>query len=500
MKVKATNSLRKSQYLYALLAVGACISFFIAGLGWVLASPIGGSPDDDYHMGSIWCPMPADGSCVSHKVDGSTSIEVPESVAKSAECHAFKPEESGECTTHLSDDKKALTQRYNSGSYPNEYYSFQHLLVGKDVGTSILTMRAMNLFISITLIALTAYVMPRTYRWCFLLAIFVAWMPMGWYFISSINPSSWSLTGTIVYAGGLIAALYQRGKFQYFALILAFLGGLLNYFSRGDAAVFVLIVSFGLLLFVPWKQWDRKIIAFSLLMSVAGVLKMFSGNQIRNIADPDLAPHRSWMLTLYRGLLQFPEYLAGFFGYQRGPGWFDTRIDGPITVMMLVAAGGILFIGLNRMSWRSGLSIGMFLGALFGIPFVTTLTGAQPELIMYQPRYMLPLVAVVFTILLIDLSTQSGKVSRVQSVFFLLVLGIVHTLSLKKVLWRYVSGMVGEEPFNLDFNIRWWWNISLSPMSIWVISSVFFIVALSMTLGLVIKNISKNPLIERAQA
>ena len=32
-----------------------CLAAFAALAGWSLASPAGSSPDDDYHLASIWC-------------------------------------------------------------------------------------------------------------------------------------------------------------------------------------------------------------------------------------------------------------------------------------------------------------------------------------------------------------------------------------------------------------------------------------------------------------
>ena len=38
-----------------ILGIAAPVALFVALGSWVLASPVGSSPDDDYHMASIWC-------------------------------------------------------------------------------------------------------------------------------------------------------------------------------------------------------------------------------------------------------------------------------------------------------------------------------------------------------------------------------------------------------------------------------------------------------------
>jgi len=63
----------------------ACVvlvfAVLIVGAAWVVSSPVAGSPDDDYHLGSIWCPRPvASSGCQTRVVDGVTEVMVPEAV------------------------------------------------------------------------------------------------------------------------------------------------------------------------------------------------------------------------------------------------------------------------------------------------------------------------------------------------------------------------------------------------------------------------------------
>lgn len=48
----------------------------------------------------------------------------------------------------------------------------------------------------------------------------------------------------------------------------------------------------------------------------------------------------------------------------------------------------------------------------------------------------------------------------------------MHALTLQATLWRYVSGTAETlPPLNLDANIQWWWNIPISPLWIWILST-----------------------------
>ena len=35
------------------------VLMLLTGLGWAVSSPVESSPDEDFHLGSTWCPRPA---------------------------------------------------------------------------------------------------------------------------------------------------------------------------------------------------------------------------------------------------------------------------------------------------------------------------------------------------------------------------------------------------------------------------------------------------------
>ena len=58
----------------ALLGGLLLVLMLLTGLGWAVSSPLESSPDEDYHLGSIWCPRPADGSCKMDTVNGKPAV------------------------------------------------------------------------------------------------------------------------------------------------------------------------------------------------------------------------------------------------------------------------------------------------------------------------------------------------------------------------------------------------------------------------------------------
>lgn len=463
-----------------LLTIVGAVAIFCSGLGWVLASPLGGSPDEDFHMGSIWCPRPAGESCDTKVIDGVEEILVPEAIANSATCHAFHPENSAACTQGFSNDTDAYSDRYDTGNYPKEYYRFQHLFVGESVIKSVLIMRALNLMFAVVLFALVCKLLSPRYRASYLFAMLVSWIPMGVYYIASINPSSWSITGAYVFAGGLFASLTStKSRTRYFSLALAFIGATLCCFSRGDSAAFIFVISVAMLLGVPWRNWKLVHKVFALLTSMWGLYVMFGGGQASIVANSEDTSQRSIFEIAIRSMLQFPDYLAAFYGRGRGPGWFDTNLDtGPIAIVAVGIGAAALVIALRRMTWRKFLAMTAIAGAIFGMPFLTTVQGVQPEFVMYQPRYMLPLLAVFFFMAFALEDDNEPLLTLWQKIFVYFALVGAYSLALKRVLWRYVSGLDKPEPlFNINFDNEWWWDISVSPLEVWIGSTLAVIVA-----------------------
>ena len=106
---------------------GLVVAIALAALGaaWTISSPIGSSPDDDFHLGSIWCSAWAPkATCVPTDPPVFTTIRsvlIPEAVSESAICYRRHPLLSGYCP--LSTDTSLLSRsRTNDGEYPGGYY------------------------------------------------------------------------------------------------------------------------------------------------------------------------------------------------------------------------------------------------------------------------------------------------------------------------------------------------------------------------------------------
>src|SRR5664279_858668 len=116
----------------------------IALSAWALASPMGASPDDDYHLVSIWCSTGDEAYCQPGSVEKSRFV--PEAVLESA-CYATHSSRSAACQNSLDFETDALveTDRGNFvGAYPPVYYSVMSVFVGGDALISVMLMRLFN--------------------------------------------------------------------------------------------------------------------------------------------------------------------------------------------------------------------------------------------------------------------------------------------------------------------------------------------------------------------
>lgn len=456
------------------------------GLSWVVASPVGGSPDDDFHLGSIWCPRPVSSSgCATREHNGEVQVLVPSRVSETARCYAFHDDVPASCQGAVPEDSEIYSRRYDDGNYPKGYYRFHHLLIGDDVDVSALTMRAVNLLIAVGLLGAIGGAMPARLREQYSLAIILAWMPMGLYLVASNNPSSWALTGVLGYTAGMYGSLRSRGRRRWVLLGLALVGALLACACRGDSAFYLLVVSLALFIGLTWRRRVLLHAAVAAVVSAIGAWMMLGSGQSQAVvsSEPTSALSNGTRLKLI--ILTIPEYFGGFYGGERwGAGWFDVPFDGPIAVMALGLAGIALFIGARTVGWRKLLSAGVLAGALVCLPAALSYTQGFESNYELQPRYLLPLLA---PFLLVWLRQRGGErlLSTPQAVLIVGLSSLAHAYALHRILLRYTHGLVnlgkdaaGWLPINLDFQPQWWWDIPISPMGVWMIGSLMYAVAL----------------------
>lgn len=492
----------RSRYLLAVLLVVAVIA---ASLAWVVSSPVGSSPDEDFHVGSMWCPPPVDESgCVLSEEDGKTAVMVPQTAARRfVTCYVLNSNASARCTLEASDDIAAPTSRWDDGNYPWGYYQFAHLFVQHSTNRAVLALRAFNALLAIGLLGAIIALADSGLRRAISVALTVAWLPMGFYFIAGMNPSSWAMTGTFAFASALLASTRSEGRRRVGLVACALAGAVLACTSRGDSAFFLFVVTVALAFAVPLS---RRIVPEACLACVASALGIWVMSRT-NVAASHLASGsdvsgESWWHIMYLNVSALPDYLRGFVGYLFGPGWNDVSYQGTVSSGASLVVVALLAWSLRSLSWRRVLSAFVVAGAITGVPVVIGVRGHFSNVEVYQPRYMLPLFAVFLLMLLAPSPARDeggrplgsrpfrvpqGVAGRVGTGLVAAVWALTNARALYLVIERYAFGRTAHgmpidlSTRNLSDGNEWWWpNAPVGPMAVWVIGALAGFVAIAL--------------------
>lgn len=500
-------------WLRAVLLLIAVGGFLLTGFAWSLASPPGGSPDDDYHLASIWCPRPLERSgCPIKTIDGKPAVEIPARFTHLT-CFIKKPKVSAACSENF-DGEKAFTNRVDRGDYPWGYYQLQHLLVGKNMEVSVVAMRMCNVTLAVLLLGTILLLAPPRFRPWYFFALVGAWVPMGIYFIASNNPSSWALIGVAGYGLGLHAAAFSEPSREVFPaakpervpvslrwrqivlVVLSALGCLMAMASRADAAFYIFVVSLSIWMLIPRHPHRRWLLIFSIIVSVLGLIVTATSGQNAALSDSG-DNHRelpSFLGKMFGLIMSLPRFFFGLWGAGWGPGWFDVNLRPEGIFPSAIAVGVLISLGLSAITARKFWGIFFSLGALLGIPFVVMFLQNYSDINRYQPRYMLPLLVIVLVIWLLppvckepDQPAHKFATSTLRyEIFVLLFMCWANLQSLFAVVGRYVRGETWKGGVDLNSRISWWWDFSAPlPLQTWIIGALSFIFAVFATLWLV---------------
>ena len=196
--------------LNRVVAVCVPILLFLTLVAWAYASTVGSSPDDDFHLASIWCGLGLREGLCEDSGDPATRL-VPDALLD-ADCYAHRPEISGACWDPAVEGLDE-TSRVNTGpTYPPLFYAVMSVFAGPDIQTSVLLMRIANAALAVGLLTATYFALPRFLRPAVLVPTLVAVVPLGLFVMASTNPSSWALVSAAMVWVCLYGALRTTGR------------------------------------------------------------------------------------------------------------------------------------------------------------------------------------------------------------------------------------------------------------------------------------------------
>lgn len=463
----------------------------VALLSWGVATPVGSTPDDDFHMPSIWCaPGIEKGRCeLSPK--GSDFRRVPGLLGEKAICYRFEGgATSGNCQLRKAPRHLVATDRGNwDHSYPPLYYRTMSVLVLDRPGESVLLIRGVNALLSVGLLGALWWALPRRDKPLAVVPLAVMSVPLVTYIVPSTNPSTWAITG----CAALLPALWslptvsrRRGT----ALsIIAVISALLAAGARADGALFVLM-TVGLVGIMRFRKYLARPVALvaPVLSAVIGAGFFLSAAQSsvitgdlqkvdRDIGAADLLVHN---------LLNMPDLLLGPVGLGSlgMTGWLDTRFSSLPSYLMLGVWAATIAAGLRTMTREKAVgltlvALGVLVYPLFVLQGSNAVVGE-----MMQPRYLVPLLVMLTTTALLGADGVVARLSRRSYLLAVGLLGFAHAIMLHMQIRRYVTGF-DVTGFDLSKNVEWWWPHVPGPMMVWIIGSIAFTVAMAGVLSTV---------------
>lgn len=456
----------------------AAVGVVLLGWAWAVASYPGSSPDDNFHLASIWCAWGRDasGCSVGDVRGGYNSVSVPGLEEHLSSCVTRQPSESAACV--YSPGNPDLIASANRDSYPGGYYAAARSLVGSDVLLSVVAIRVGSYFAALALLIAGGLVLGVRERWRAWWNAAVLAVPLGLFMFASTNPSGVAIAGAFAASasGYAVGRAQSRTRLLLGALVGA-LATLVAATARPDGWLFAsLAVGVGALAaWRSWRDWVRpaRIAAWAVALAPPLIAKVSAGTGVTGGSGLGDAG-AGWSLA-WANLKQVWRLYVGSFATNLG--WFDTPM--PTIVSGYVAAGVItvLLVGMRDMNAPRGLALAVGGAAGVLLPLYMLQSLGFPVGIWVQPRYLLPIVFALGVLLAVRPGRDTGV-----PLFALWAacapVAVANSIALHQTLRRSITG-TDVSGWNLNEGIEWWWPSSVSPMLVWTVGSLAYAVVLT---------------------
>ena len=454
-----------------LIVIAAPVLAWLALAAWAFASPVGSSPDDDFHLAAIWCGQGnRDGLC--EPVDESPARSVPTALLTSP-CFAFHPDTDASCWDAAVPGMSVTARANADGLYPPLFYSAMSRLASTDVQMSVILMRLANVTIAVSLLTAVFWALPRRLRPALLVSVIASAIPLGVFVLASTNPSSWAFLSAATVWICLYGSLLTSGRRSALLSALAVIGAVLGAGARADAAVFAVFGAV-LALFLGFRQIRRTPVALIASVVILAVSVSFYLGARQGGAAWSGLDHTTERLTLAQhlsNLLQTPSLWVGALG-RTGLGWLDTDMTAAVWVLTTMVFAGAIFIGVRGASWQHSAATVAALAAMWLVPLVmlaqsNTIVGAA-----VQPRYLLPLLVIALGVSSLRFDIESAW-DGMRYGIGATCLTIAFSVALHQNIRRYTAGATNEA-LDPGADAAWWWTGAPAPLAVWIAGSIAF--------------------------
>jgi hypothetical protein len=456
---------------------------FLALAAWAFASPIGASPDDDYHLASVWCANDARTDLCAPDPKRGEGWRLVLPGIMTAPCYVADPDASADCQAWVANPEPVVAADHGNwiGAYPPVYYAVMNVFATTDIQTSALVMRLFNVLLFIAFTTTLAVVLPAALRVPLIAGWTVTMVPLAGYLIASNNPGAWALIGV---GGSWLAAFgwfRTTGNRAWVLGGLTVLGVLLAAGARTDAAVYS-ILGLGIAAVMSFQRSRRY--AFKLILPVALVIPaaiLFRTSGYAAVAAgglnggiPDSAARDPGAILAFN-LISIPDLWTGVFG-SWGLGWRMETWPGfaMVSFATLAVFIGLASLGLRHMPLGKAIMSVALVGTLYLLPVYVLTVGSSVVGENVQPRYILPLVVVLGGLLLVRRGERPLAPGPWHVIPAVVLLAGANGVALYTNLRRYVTGFDVEQ-LGLESGAEWWWSgLPVGPTVLWAFGTVTF--------------------------
>ena len=461
----------------AVAAVAALL--WVALAAWAFSSPVGASPDDDFHIANIYC--------------SAGLAECVEEGERVKPCFAAQPYVPGACQRDglgTIPRSEGMVLNY----YPPLYNTLMSNLVGENIADTVRSVRLANVTVAVAMIVGSIVLSRRSLR----VAVATGWVvfavPLTVFMASSISPNAWSILGIGAMWGPALSYLTEDTKRKTSIARVSFVivGAAMALGSRSETPMYVGILSAALLVAgLPWplRRLDEESEAHRKLLLPVGLavaamitLILFGSRKIMHSIAGDYE-HIFSLSEAFGQVLVSPLAGLGTPGLPANMlGWSDTIMPPFVSYMGIAALALASVAGLSLMYTRKLAIIATF--GIFSLLLMLYFWSIAWHTTRYPPRYFLPLFIVTVGLFMLP---RLDRPERIPGIRILPVLaGLVavgNSLALMTNTARYtvgISDVVKASPQLIEEGGTpwWWWNFfGLSPHGQWILGTVAFAAA-----------------------
>ena len=484
-----------------LATIGVFLAAFLGLSAWSLSTAVGGAPDDDFHLSSMWCTSFQGVDC---EVDpDGNGVMIPPPLLVSSYCLYHNPQQSAGCQPFMdgTDPREDFAFGHNNpmrNLNPDGFYQVGNLFKTDNIEATVMSIRLFNtaLFLGMTLALwlLLPFRLKSALIWMWPIGL----IPLGMFFIPSTNPTSWAIIAVGSAWLAMLGYLETRGWRSYALAAVYLLSLLLGASARIDSILYIGLVSvlavwqaqipFRDLLKKTWIALVAGLFVAARLLTNPGNLERLvggintTGDQSEGLpwttsADSVLPGGVDWAL-MWNNLWNVPGLWTGIFGGRPlgSLGWLDTALPQIVFFGVGGTVLGLIFIALKNPGRKKTVALAGMILALWFIPvYLLQISGAQAGS-EFQPRYLLPLMVVAVGTLVLTDSGVPLLTDRPRLIAIFVALTTANSIALHTNIRRYVTGN-RVEGLNLNSPREWWWGFLpdlITPNVVWVVGTLAF--------------------------